>query len=755
MADRYLVFGQIVIEDVTAGVDPTGRKVVDTAFTCTGAGTFKIHMANGTTGTVSGTNVQNSPVTLVAGENIITTTDAVADGNIDITIGTAANWNTDNSWAASSGGACGASVPTSSDNVYFDASSFTAASQVLTVDAAAYYLSMDWTGATNTPTLAGSQSISVYGSLTTILAMVWSHTGTVTFTGATSGHTINTNGLALSCAIGIGTADGGGWTLASDFNNGTANFTYNRSTFNTAGFDITCGFFKRDSGGTGVLTLGDTVINCTAFNLAVTTNLTVTANTATINISGTGACALGAANWNGASFNLNGTAHVVSGNWASGINVFTRNGTATKTDTMTITPNGADPILSCTTFAMKGNSATNRLLVQSSTLGTPAIIAATNWTGTQNVDLMDIRSTKIGGTDLSAITGGSGDCGGNTNITFTTAAAQTYTDSGDHLWSTAANWTSRVPLPQDDVTVGATITVDMPRIGKNITFTGTPTISLSNHIENYGSFSLPSGCTYTHNNKDNIFRGRSGGTLTTNGKTLYSVYNYSLATLTFGDAVTATYIVPTTGTTDFNDKDIVITSQLISTALGGSYYVRVINLGNGIITMSGTSAATKWNVAATSQTLNAEGSTIILTNSTANAQTFAGGGLTYNNVTVQGAGNYALTISGNNTFKTFRVDALEAAKTITGTAASTQTVKELVLYNPTHNVITMNSTGAAWTITGQRINFGGDYLSLTNVVAGMVGKYYAGNHSTDGTGNTNWIFRKKPQYVRVKTIGGV
>jgi hypothetical protein len=101
--DRYFVMGQCFFTDGTANCSLDGRQVADSAFTVDGAGNFTIHMASGTTGTVSGTNVSGTPVTLAAGLNTITCTDAVADGAFDITIGTAANWNTVNSWSASSG----------------------------------------------------------------------------------------------------------------------------------------------------------------------------------------------------------------------------------------------------------------------------------------------------------------------------------------------------------------------------------------------------------------------------------------------------------------------------------------------------------------------------------------------------------------------------------------------------------------------------------------------------------------------------
>ena len=101
-------------------------------------------------------------------------------------------------------------------------------------------------------------------------------------------------------------------------------------------------------------------------------------------------------------------------------------------------------------------------------------------------------------TDLSAITGLSGDCGGNSGITFTPSATQTATGTASFTWSTHG-WTSRVPLPQDNVVIanafvaGRTVTVDMPRLGRDIDFTGvtgSPSISNGSAASMYGSLTL-------------------------------------------------------------------------------------------------------------------------------------------------------------------------------------------------------------------------------------------------------------------------
>lgn len=632
--ERYFVMGQVFFTDGTANCNVDGRVVADTAFTVAAAGDFTVYMASGTTGSLSGTNIQGTPVALAAGSNTITATDAVADGAFDITIGTAANWNTINSWSAASGGTGGASVPGSTNSVLFDANSFTAGSQVLTVDAAATCLNMDWTGAANTPTLAGSAALNIYGSRTYIAAMTITYTGTVTYKATAGTQAITSNGkVSLSNTV-----------------------------FNGAG---------------GTFQLAD------KFTLGGTANLTLTAGTFDANAKEVA---------------LNGTAHTITGNFT--FTTLTRNGTATKTDTLTIT---AGATITCTTFAMIGNSATNRLQVRTSDLGTAATVTATNWTGSANCDLRDITATNA--VDLSAITGGSGDTGGNTNVTFTTAAAQISAATGN--WSTLATWqdgvgTDRVPLPQDDVSCSHTVTVDMPRIGKNITFTGTPVVTLGTDVYHYGSLTLVAGMTYTHASFVNYAGGRGAYNLTTAGKAIYAFLTRNPGgTTTLQDNYTSTagYISHAYGTLDLNDKNVSVSRFEFNET-----YTRALYLGDGTLTVSN-NGGTPWYGAYTGLTFDAEGSTVIVTGSNGTARTFAGGSLAYNNVQVAGTGAFVLTITGDNSFNTFTANANQAAKAITATG-TTQIAGDFTRNTGT-NVATL--TNGTWSKHGRLVNGSGTF----------------------------------------------
>lgn len=180
---------------------------------------------------------------------------------------------------------------------------------------------------------------------------------------------------------------------------------------------------------------------------------------------------------------------------------------------------------------LSGNSATNRILLQSSSIGIGRTITIASGTFA-NADFMDITFSSASSLDLSAITGLSGDCGGNTLtgggsvLTFTPSATQTWNGTSGGNWSANA-WSGRVPLPQDDVVINAafsasqTVTADMPRLGRSIDWTGatgTPawvSAAVLNYI--FGSLTLISGMTITHGNTT-TFAGRGTYSIASAGK---------------------------------------------------------------------------------------------------------------------------------------------------------------------------------------------------------------------------------------------
>ena len=111
------------------------------------------------------------------------------------------NWSDNaNHWSATSGGSPGASKPTSADNVYFDANSFSSAAQTVVINESAYCADMDWTGAGYSPSLDGAfdKFLTIYGSLTYISEMSVPYSGIIIFSANVAGKTIRTNGLSLA-----------------------------------------------------------------------------------------------------------------------------------------------------------------------------------------------------------------------------------------------------------------------------------------------------------------------------------------------------------------------------------------------------------------------------------------------------------------------------------------------------------------------------------------------------------------------------
>lgn len=123
-------------------------------------------------------------------------------------VGNNNTWNSTagTKWATTSGGAGGASVPTSADDVFFDANSFNAPGQSVTLSGTVICKTLDFTGVTNNPNVVMSAGARIHGSLILSADMTTSGGGTGSFNmAATSGTwTIDTKGITLYGYLSIG-----------------------------------------------------------------------------------------------------------------------------------------------------------------------------------------------------------------------------------------------------------------------------------------------------------------------------------------------------------------------------------------------------------------------------------------------------------------------------------------------------------------------------------------------------------------------
>jgi len=228
-------------------------------------------------------------------------------------IGGTGNWNDNTHWSLTSGGAGGAALPTSADNVFFDANSFSAPSQTVTINSTAACADMDWTGAAFNPLLTsnGGAPLSIHGSLTFIPAMTFVMVNSdVYFRATATGKTVTTAGLTFNTSA-IFDGVGGGWTLVDAFT-GNSYFNLINGSITSNNNTITCGYFTSNSGFTRSLNLGTSIVNITAgggvFNVG-TNGLTFNGGASTINFTNTGGILTGGThsfnnvNWTNASSN--------------------------------------------------------------------------------------------------------------------------------------------------------------------------------------------------------------------------------------------------------------------------------------------------------------------------------------------------------------------------------------------------------------------------------------------------------------------
>jgi gliding motility-associated-like protein len=129
-------------------------------------------------------------------------------------VGGQGNWQDTIHWSYSSGGQGGACIPTISDDVYFDANSFSNNNDTVYIDSMNIYCkNMNWNNATNAPTIYNGSSYVFYisGSLSLIQNMNFDNSGETFFVGEQSNKTIDMASHEFDNRVTL--CDTGEWTL--------------------------------------------------------------------------------------------------------------------------------------------------------------------------------------------------------------------------------------------------------------------------------------------------------------------------------------------------------------------------------------------------------------------------------------------------------------------------------------------------------------------------------------------------------------
>jgi hypothetical protein len=264
-------------------------------------------------------------------------------------------------------------------------------------------------------------------------------------------------------------------------------------------------------------------------------------------------------------------------------------------------------------------------------------------------------------------------------------------------------------------------------------FTGTYAPASGVRLNFYSDLTLSSSMTYTPSvstvNEWRWLHTTGTALITANGKTLGNnnfTQNGVGGTVQFATGTTTmigTYTL-TAGTLDIGTSAATVSMSGFSSS---NTNTRAIQLGGGTVSLTG--VGTVWNLTtATGMTLTPGTSTINITNTATTTKTFAGGGLTYNNLTISGSTSTStVSITGGNTFNTLAATRT-AAWTLTLPASVTTNVGAWSISGSAGNLVSINSssTGVRSTLNYTGSGYArGSYLSIRDSAATPANTWYA------------------------------
>jgi hypothetical protein len=472
-------------------------------------------------------------------------------------VGGSGNWNATSTtnWASSSGGAGGAGVPTSADDVIFDGNSnvgtnaFTVTITGTSTDPArCNNFNANTTpalDATMTFSMANATYLEVYGdfllpstNFTTSLA----GGADVRFLATGKSVTITTNGRSMSSANIRFSGVGATFNLGSAFTGN--NITIPSGTFTTNNFSLTSiGGFASTGNLTRTLNFGSSAISVNtsgSTGFAVTgSNLTFNAGTSTITDTSTTPILQGG----GRTFNnYTVSSSSVTSVTITGANTFNNvnfSGRGSSSTPMCVVSVAANQTITGTLTLGNPNDARYRLMLCSDVVGVQRTLTVNTVATLSDIDFRDIVAAGASGTWSGTRLG---DCKNNTNITFPAPKNSFFRNTGSTNWNSVTGWSltsggtatsTAFPLPQDTAIFpaatypasGSTITVNanynIGTIDMSLRTSNTMTLAFGSTTPNiYGNFINGSGTTLTGVSATITFAGQGvTQTITPAGKT--------------------------------------------------------------------------------------------------------------------------------------------------------------------------------------------------------------------------------------------
>jgi hypothetical protein len=378
---------------------------------------------------------------------------------------------TTTNWATTSGGAGGASAPTSADNVIFDANSntlllpftVTVAGTIANPSLCNDFTAGSLDGAMTLTFPVASTKLECYGSMTLPATnFSWTTTGagsSVAFRATSTGKTITTNGVTLPNMSIIFDGVGGAWTLGSALASSVASrsISVDNGTFNSGNYNITFGALTVNVVGTQVINLGSSTVTAgvslTPINFTETAGLTFDAGTSQITSTATNPTFNGGGQtFYNVSFTsaANGQTTITGANTFNNLTQTSRSATGRR-----IFEIQANQTISGTLTLGAANTAIRRIHVYSNFFGTQRTITLNGTLATlADVDFRDIATAGTVGTWTGTRIGNGLN---NSGITFDAAKDVYWNLSGNQSWSstgwaTTNNGTpaaNNFPLAQD------------------------------------------------------------------------------------------------------------------------------------------------------------------------------------------------------------------------------------------------------------------------------------------------------------------
>jgi len=678
------------------------------------------------------------------------------------------NWS-GNNWAASSGGAVSTdNFPLVQDTAVIENTGLNTSATV-TLDSAFNYIgTVSMSTRTNAMTFAtGSTTPLIYGNWANGSGTTISGTGALTFTGRQT-QTITSAGKTFTQPL-IVDAYGNSVELADALDIGSNTLTVTSGAFDTKNYNVTAAAISSTNANIRTITLGSSTVTLSGSSPVVFTqsiNLTFNAGTSQINCSSS-AAALTPGGMTFYNVSLTSTAistasilSPIGGSTFNNITITPPFGTGTSVILFNDVAN--DKINGTLTVA--GASPVRRIFVRSDNLG----VAATLTVGTLSATDCDFRDITIAGTAAGSSPTRAGDCGGNSGITFPSPKTVYWNLAGTQNWS-ATGWApssggtpdiNQFPLAQDTA------------VFDNTGSAGTVTVQAAWNIGTLNMSARTSACTIDWSNGSpfihgnvllgsgvtpgtigiSTFAGRGTQTITSAGNTWSGAITVDCVTGTVQLADALTLIAARTLTLTSGTFDAVtynVTTGLVSIVAAGT---KTLKMGSG--TWSLTGIGTVWDVASASGVNFYKGSANIeLVSTSTSARTFAGGGLSYNKLTIGGTtGTSTLTITGNNQFTE-----LASTKTVAHTIAlgsTAQTFGKWTVTGTAGNVVTLTGTGTSHVLAGAATS-GIDYLAMGSIgfAATSPGEFYAGANST-GTAAAPVYRTAKPADSTRYWVGG-